>query len=169
MAFRVRACACGTARSPGAGVRDDQEPQSPAIIMNTRLANALVLAAALSATALIATGAPSAVGYPASAVTKTSWNDLLERTESSLVAPGSSRVEVLAIMGRPTRALSQDVWEFEGYQPDAEVAVRRGCTHLVVTFAHERVARLAFVNSPAVELIAAMTTRHRAEHIARSK
>lgn len=134
--------------------------------MNTRLANALVLAAALSATALIATGDPSAIGYPASVVTKTSWNDLLERSESRLVAPGSSRAEVLAIIGRPTRALSPDVWVFEGYQPDAEVAVGRGCTHLVVTFARERIARLAFVNGPAVELIAAKTANHRADYFA---
>ncbi len=134
--------------------------------MNTRLANALILAAALSATALITTAAPSAIGYPASVVTKTSWNDLLERSESGLVVPGSSRAEVLAILGQPTRALSPGAWVFEGYHPDAEVAVGRGCTHLVVTFAHDRVARLAFVNRPAVEVIAAKTARHRADYFA---
>ncbi|HUJ43259.1 MAG TPA: hypothetical protein VLW52_06610 [Opitutaceae bacterium] len=127
--------------------------------MNTRTSSVLILTAALSASALIPmyaapTDAP-AIGYWASRVTKTTWDDLLERLDVQTVAPGASRTAVLAAIGRPMRQLAPDVWVYDGFKPDLAQAVKRGCVFLVVTFANDTVENIKFVNRSAVDIVAA--------------
>ena len=127
--------------------------------MNTRTSSVILIAAALQTAAFLpAFAAPAggpAIGYPASTVTTWSWDDLLERSATHAIRPGTDRAEVLSAMGQPARRLAPDVWVYEGYKPDLAEAEARGCTHLVVNFAQGRVANLKFVNAPAVAVIAA--------------
>ena len=127
--------------------------------MNTRIPSVLILAAALSATALsplfAAPKETPAIGYWASRVTETTWDDLLLRTETRTVFPGSSRSIVLAALGQPMSKLAPDVWVYDGFQPDLNQAVQQGCTILVVTFANDRVENMKFVNRPAIDIVAA--------------
>ncbi len=127
--------------------------------MNARTSSILLFAAALQTVALFpAFGAPAgtpAVGYRASTVTTWSWDDLLERSDTHTICAGIDRAEVLSAMGPPARKLAPDVWLYEHYRPDLAEAETRGCTLLVVTFAHGKVADMEFVNAPAAEAIAA--------------
>ena len=126
--------------------------------MNPRIPSVLILAAALSASALSPLfAAPKdtpAIGYWVSSVTETSWDDLLLRTDTRTVFPGSSRSIVLTALGQPMSKLAPDVWVYDGFQPDLNQAVQQGCTILVVTFANDRVENMKFVNRPAIEIFA---------------
>src|SRR5512146_3060691 len=95
--------------------------------MNKRTTPILILVASLvSATAAtFASEAPKgapAVGFWASKVTVTSWNDLLDRSESNAIVAGTDRNSVLAELGRPAQELSPDVWIYGNCQPDQAAA-----------------------------------------------
>ncbi len=137
--------------------------------MKARHVSILVLAAALSAPALLPVSAApqdTAVGYWASRITATRWNSLLERSESQTLFEGTSRAAVVTALGQPARVLSADVWVYDNCRPDQAVARERGCNVLVVTFADDKVAEMRFVNHPAVEMIAANSKVNRTDLIA---
>jgi len=128
--------------------------------MNTRTTSVLIcLAVLLGSTALsFASDAPkdaSAIGYWASRINVTTWNDLMDRSEDQAIVPGTGRSSVASILGQPAQELSPDVWVFDNCQPDDQEAHAKGCDILLVTFEHDRVANLKFVNQVAAEVIAA--------------
>ncbi|HUJ44673.1 MAG TPA: hypothetical protein VLW52_13820 [Opitutaceae bacterium] len=137
--------------------------------MNTRTTSILVLIAALGTAASVpASAAPkdAAVGYWASRITVTSWDDLFETSVSNSIFAGASRQAVLSTMGEPAERLSPDVWTYDDCRPDFAEARERGCNILVVTFAQDRVARMKFVNRPAIDVIAAAVRVGRSVHYA---
>lgn len=130
--------------------------------MNTRIAQVLVIAAALSATAFVPLSAAdqtSPVAFRVSTVTVTSPG--YER-----IAPGATRSEVLHRLGEPFRQLSYDVWVYTGYRADLNTPGARDCNLLVITFAHDSIASLELVNQPANRIIAADPKIDRSERYA---
>ncbi len=138
--------------------------------MNARMSSILILAAALGAPALIPVSAEpsasSAVGYWASKVTATRWNDLLARRDADEIVAGASQYAVVAALGQPVLELSPDVWVFDSCRPDLPEAQARGCNLLVITFAQGKVSEMRFVNHPAAEVIANNLKSERPERYA---
>jgi len=119
--------------------------------MKTRAPALLVLAAALSALALLplSAGSPdrSPFAFPVSTVT--GWQD-------HTVERGSTREAVRQAMGEPSQRLSDDVWLYYGYHSeDLPVAQQMGCNAMLVTFARDKVVDLLFVNPRAATVVAA--------------
>jgi hypothetical protein len=140
--------------------------QTSQIIMKTRIASVLILAAALSTSALLPLSAASKdnlptgysvsrINFPASNITR------IER--------GTSQVIVSSLMGSPFRKVSPDVWVYRGYVANLDLANEQGCDVMVITFAQGKVADLKFVNEAAVKIIAANSTAKRAERYASIK
>lgn len=136
--------------------------------MNHRFATVLGLAAVLLAPTLPRAAAapdyplngllaPPATGCRASAITATSWDTLLQRVDSHLIAPGATQARVRSVMGPPARRLAPNVWLYRGYEPNLAVARDARCNLLVLTFAHRRLASLRFLNQPAESILAANT------------
>ena len=121
--------------------------------MNTRSANALILAAVLSVSVSIPSFAASKndspIAYPVNTVTSTS-NGCLK------VVRGMDRGDVSWVMKyKSHEELSPDVWVFSGYHADNDLPNDQGCGTLVITFANDKVVNLQLVNKPAVAAIAA--------------
>jgi hypothetical protein len=120
--------------------------------MKTRHASLLILAAALSASALIPLSAAShndpAIGFPVTTVTVNQGRDEIQR--------GTTSMTVLRLMGATHQELSPDVWVYRHFQADnLDLANDQGCDALVITFVQGKVADLKLVNQSAVTAIAA--------------
>lgn len=134
--------------------------------MKTRITSVLILAAALSTSALIPLSAASKnnlpIGYSVSTINLASSGD-------EQIACGATQWTVLRLMGSPFRELSPDVWVYHRYHANLDLANEQGCTTLVITFAQGKVADLKLVNNPAVGLIAANSKPKPAERYASIK
>ena len=121
--------------------------------MKTRSSSVLILAATLSAFALIPSSATAAnapaIGYTVSELA-------LASRGYEKITRGTSRAEVTSSMGHPFRELSPDVWLYSGYHANLDRANEQGCNTLVITFAQDRVVNLKLVNRDATRAIAAM-------------
>lgn len=127
--------------------------QSP--IMNTRTNLVVVLAAALSAFAFnsLSAAPQTAVGYWASKITVNTWDTLLATSRTQTIAAGTIRATVLSLLGEPKQELAPDVYVYDNCRPDQSVA--GGCQTLIVTFEHDEVFSLKFMNDAGVFIDAA--------------
>jgi len=134
--------------------------------MKTRSISLLILAAALSASALVPVSAASRndlpIGYSVSRINLASCGN-------ELIARGDTQTRVLRLMGSRFREVSPDVWLYHGYQADLDLANEQGCDTMVITFAQGKVADLKLVNMPAVSIVAANSKAKPAEHYASLK
>jgi hypothetical protein len=120
--------------------------------MKTNLYSILLLAAALSASALVPLSAASnkepAIGFPVTTVKVNQSRDEIKR--------GTPLMTVLRLMGTQHQELTPDVWICHGFHADnLEMANEQGCDILVITFAQGKVADLKLVNKRAAVVIAA--------------
>jgi hypothetical protein len=131
--------------------------------MKPRSFSVLILAAALGVLALVPSSATAgnapAVGYNVSDVR-------LPSDVYDFLVRGTSRAEVKRTMGQPSRELSPDIWLYSGYRPILARANEQGCNLLVVTFDHDTVVDLKFVNQSAVQVIVAALKNQRSEFYA---
>ena len=121
--------------------------------MNTRSASALILAAVLSVSASIplfaATKNDLPIAYSVNTVTFTSNGDMK-------ITRGMYRGNVSwATRYKSHEELSPDVWAFNGFHANLDMANDQQCGTLVVTFANDEVVDLRLVNKPAVAAIVA--------------
>jgi hypothetical protein len=127
--------------------------------MNTRLTSALLLAAALGAPAFspLSAAPPTAAAssYLASKITVYSWDAARATAQSQTVFVGSTRREVLSMLGQPRQELAPDVFLYDNCPSDQSFASDRSCNTLIVTFTRGRVANLNFVNDLGLEIVAA--------------
>jgi len=126
--------------------------------MNTRLDSALVIAAALSMSALLSLPAAAKQEFPAAFPVRT----LTATSEGGeQIELGTSRVDVSwAMRGKRCQQLSPDVWVYSGYHADLDLANEQGCDTLIITFAHGQVASMRLVNKPAATIVANNLQRH---------
>lgn len=124
--------------------------------MNPRTVRSLIIAAtvvALTSPSLPAASKTApAHGYWASKVTVNIWNTLLETREAHTIAAGTSRSEVVRLLGQPREMLAPDVYLYDNCRPDQSVA--RECADLIVAFSQDRVASMRFVNRAGTAVIA---------------
>lgn len=120
--------------------------------MKTRLNTVLILAATLSASALVTVSAASnnnsPVAFPVKTLTASvQGGEQIER--------GTSRGDVsYAMRFKSRQELSPDVWTYSGYHADLDLANQKDCGTLVITFAHDKVVDIQLVNQPAAAIIA---------------
>jgi hypothetical protein len=130
------------------------------IIMKTSSVSVLILAAALSASALVPLSAAEKnslpIGYRVSVLTLASEGYIR-------IAPGTARSTVERMMGSPFREISPDVWIYHNYRADLDLANEQHCDTLVVTFAHDRIVDLKLVNPRGAQVIAADLEHKRPE------
>ena len=81
------------------------------------------------------------------------------------IVPGDSYLKVLRFVGSPGRRISADTWAYSNLRPSLDQAVADGCTTVLVTFSHERVAGIKAVNDPAVRVIAHRIAARRHAHL----
>lgn len=120
-------------------------------MMKTNIYSVLLLAAALSASALVPLSAASnkdpAIGFPVTTVKVNQSQDEIRR--------GTPIMTVLRLMGTLNQELTPDVWICHGFRADnLEMANEQGCDILVITFADGKVADLKLVNQRAAVVIA---------------
>jgi hypothetical protein len=134
--------------------------------MKTRLASVLILAAALSSSALIPLSAASknnaAIGYPVRLID-------LPSCGQEQIARGATQGMVSRLMGSPLRELAPDVWVYRGYHADLDLANDQGCDIIVVTFTKGKVTDLKLVNQSAVSILMAKSQSKPAERYASLK
>jgi hypothetical protein len=131
--------------------------------MNTRLPSLLVLAAALSTSALSAHSKDTpAIAYAVSDVS--SYYGGYEK-----VSLGSAKETVRCALGAPRQELSPDVWVYHNYHADPALPIEPGCDTVVITFARGKVSDIKLVNDHATKLIAANVTVQSVRMIAASK
>jgi hypothetical protein len=120
--------------------------------MKTRLNSVLILAAALSASALVSVSAASNNNLPVAF----SVNTLTASAQGGeQISRGTSRGDVAYAMRLKARQeLSPDVWVYSGYHADLDLANQQNCGTLVITFADNKVADIQLVNGPAAVIIA---------------
>jgi|CZKI01.1.fsa_nt_gi hypothetical protein len=122
--------------------------------MNTRNASVLILAAALSASALsplfASTKEDIPVAYSVRTLISTSNGDMK-------VQRGMTRGDVsFAMRYKDREQLTPDVWVYTGYHANnSNTANSQGCETVVITFSNDRVSDLQLVNKPAFAAIAA--------------
>jgi hypothetical protein len=130
------------------------------IIMKSSSASVLILAAALSASALVPLSAAEKnthpIGYRVNVVTLASEGYIQ-------IAPGTARSTVERKMGSPFREISPDVWLYHNFRADLDLANEQLCDTLVVTFAHDRIIDLKLVNPRGAQVIAANSEHKRPE------
>ena len=137
--------------------------QSSQITMYTRLPCLLVLAAALSASALSAASKDTpAIAYSVSDVTSAA-------SGYEKISLGASQATVRRVLGSPRQELSPDIWVYHNYRADLALANEQGCDTVVITFAQGKVADLKLVNHPAAVSIASNVRVQSARMIAASK
>jgi hypothetical protein len=128
--------------------------------MKTYSASVLILAAALSASALVPLSAAeknaNPIGYRVNVVTLASEGYIQ-------IAPGTARSTVEHKMGSPFREISPDVWIYHNFRADLDLANEQQCDNLVVTFAHDRIVSLKLVNLRGAQVIAANRETKRPE------
>jgi predicted secreted hydrolase len=131
--------------------------------MNARIASVLILAAALSASALSAASKNTpAIAYSLNTVTSAS-------SGYEKISLGATQGAVMRVLGSPALELSPDAWVYHNYHADLPLANDQGCDTVVVTFAQGKVADLKLVNHPAAVFIAANVKVRPAGIIAASK
>jgi outer membrane protein assembly factor BamE (lipoprotein component of BamABCDE complex) len=131
--------------------------------MNTRIPSLLVLAAALSTSALSAASKDTpAIAYSVSAVTSAS-------SGFEKVSPGATQGTVVRVLGAPALEMSPDVWVYHNYHANLALANEQGCDTVVITFAQGKVADLKLVNHPAATYLAANVKIKSVRMIASSK
>jgi hypothetical protein len=121
--------------------------------MKTPITSVLLLAAALSASALIPLSAAPKIElpvvFPVRALTAT-------REGGEQIERGTTRADVSWAMRRKARQeLSPNVWVYFGYRANLDLANAEACQIVIVTFANDEVVDLQLVNKPAVAVIAA--------------
>ena len=131
--------------------------------MNTRIASLLVLAAALSASALSAASQDTlAIAYSVNAVTSAS-------SGFEKVSLGATQGTVLRVLGAPALEMSPNAWVYHNYHADLALANEQGCDTVMITFAQGKVADLKLVNHPAAVSLAANGKIQSGRMIAASK
>ena len=131
--------------------------------MKTNICSVLILAAALSASALSAASKDtSAIAYSVSDVTSAS-------SGYEKIALGTPQATVRRVLGSPRQELAPDVWVYHNYHADLALANEQGCDTVVITFAQGKVADLKLVNHLAATLIASNVKVQSARMIAASK
>jgi hypothetical protein len=133
--------------------------------MNTRTTSVLILAAALSASALIPLSA--APTSPKADPMAFSVRTVDQNGQS--ITRGASAVTVLRLLGAPHRKLSSDTWVYFGYRADSDRANELQCGTLVLTVVRGQVSDIKLVNDHAAQLIAANVKVKPAGMIAASK
>jgi hypothetical protein len=134
--------------------------------MKTNISSVLILAAALSASALIplsAAPAPQGVVPMAYSVSRVDVNS------SESITRGATAWTVLRLLGNPRQKLSSDTWVYYGYHADFEPANDQQCDKLILTVVRGEVTDIKLVNDHAVELIAAHAKTKSTGTIAASK
>jgi outer membrane protein assembly factor BamE (lipoprotein component of BamABCDE complex) len=117
--------------------------------MNARIASLLVLAAALSASALSAASKDTlAIAYSVNAVTSAS-------SGHEKISLGATQGTVLRVLGAPSLEMSPTAWAYYNYHADLALANEQGCDTVVITFAQGKVADLKLVNHLAAVFLAA--------------
>ena len=131
--------------------------------MNARLPSLLVLAAALSASALSAASKDTpAIAYSVNAVTS-----VFSGYEK--VSLGASQATVRWVLGSPRQELAPDIWVYHNYHADLALANEQGCDTVVITFARGKVSDIKLVNDRAAKSIAANVHVQSARMVAASK
>ena len=119
--------------------------------MKTRITSVLILAAALSASALVSLSAASkntaALAY--------SVDTLFVKSSGYVIERGATRATVLFAMGEPREELAPNVWTYSRYQANLDIANAQDCNTVVITFDQNRVADLKLVNKKTVSIFAA--------------
>jgi len=116
--------------------------------MKTLFVSKIILAAALSASALsaVSIAADRGIAYPVSRVA----------AMSEEITNGDSRLEVRRLLGAPDRRLGSNVWiYFNHHAPNTPQVARENCRTLVVTFTDHRVSDLKLVNPRALKIYTA--------------
>lgn len=120
--------------------------------MNLRHLSALALAATLSVSApLFAASQPeSTSAYGIRILTATSGGGIP-------IQRGTDRGEVaFALRNSVRKTLASDVWVYRGFHAEnADSDAVRACDTVVITFVHDKVARMQLVSAPGLALIAA--------------
>jgi outer membrane protein assembly factor BamE (lipoprotein component of BamABCDE complex) len=123
----------------------------------------LVLAAALSATALVPLSAASknvpAIAYPV--------NIVRVGLDDNQIKVGSTRDAVRRLMGNPHQRPTPDVWLYWNYRSDADRPNQQGCGTLIVTFSGDKVSDLKLANRRAVGLITSSARAQRSVLVAK--
>jgi len=119
--------------------------------MKTRIPSVLILAAALSVSALIPLSAASA---PQGAVAM-AYSVRSVDHHGHLITRGTTALTVLRWLGTPRQQLSSDTWVYHGYQADFEPANDQQCDTLILTIVRGEVTDIKLVNDHAAKLIAA--------------
>jgi hypothetical protein len=133
--------------------------------MKTRVPSVLLLAAALSMSALVPlSAAPAPQGVVPMIYTVRSVNH-----NGHLIARGTTALTVLRWLGTPRQTLSSDTWIYHGYKADFAPANDQQCGTLMVTVVRGEVTDIKLVNDHAAELIAAHVKVKAAGMIAASK
>lgn len=124
--------------------------------MTPRTVRSLIIAAtfvALASPSLpAAPNVAPAHGFWASKVTVTTWNTLLKTRETHGIAAGTSRSEVVRLLGQPREMLTPDVYLYDNCRPEQSVA--RECADLIIAFSQDRVVSMRFVNHTGTAVIA---------------
>jgi predicted secreted hydrolase len=131
--------------------------------MNTRTAFVLILAAALSASALsAASNSFSAIAYSVNTVTSASGG-------YEKVSLGATSGAVARVLGSPALEISPDTWVYHNYHADLDLANDQGCDTMVISFAQGKVVNMKLVNHTAALFIAANVKVRSAGIIAAAK
>ena len=119
--------------------------------MKTRIPSVLILAAALSVSALIPlSAAPAPQGVVPMAYSVRSVNH-----HGHLIARGTTALTVLRWLGTPRQTLSSDTWIYHGYRADFAPANDQQCGTLILTVVRGEVTDIKLVNDRAAKVIAA--------------
>jgi hypothetical protein len=120
--------------------------------MNTRIPSVLILAAALSVSALIPLSAAPA---PQGSIPMAYSVSRVDVNRSQSITRGATAWTVLRLLGTPRQKLSSDTWVYYGYQADFQPANNQQCDTLILTVVRGEVSDIKLVNNRAATLIAA--------------
>jgi hypothetical protein len=120
--------------------------------MKTNIYSVLILAAALSVSALIPLSAAPA---PQVSVPMAYSVSRVDVNSSQSIARGATAWTVLRLLGNPRQKLSGDTWVYYGYQADFKPANDQQCGTLVLTVVRGEVTDIKLVNDRAAKVIAA--------------
>ena len=134
--------------------------------MNTRIPSVLVIAAALSVSALIPLSAAPA---PQGSVPMAYSVSRVDINSSQSITRGATAWTVLRLLGTPRQKLASDTWIYYGYQADFKPANDQQCDMLILTVVRGEVSDIKLVNNNAATLIAAHVKTKAAGTIAASK
>jgi len=140
--------------------------QASQITMNTRISSVLILAAALSVSALVPVSAAPA---PQGTVPMAYSVSRVDINSSQSITRGATAWTVQRLLGTPRQKLSGDTWVYSGYQADFKPANDQQCDTLVLTVVRGEVSDIKLVNHRAAQLIAAHAETKATGMIAASK